>query len=201
MAGACGSTNLTSSSRCRRRQFSTALAQPWPVSPSPWAKMTVAVCLLGAGNSSGAARRGGGMVPAASASSEPARDESWLPRRAAEGAAARFWCEAAAEVGPWMSRARSRTAAVRSGCCGRRLVTKSIGWLGSRWRRGACQVEASTWSTCDVRLLRGCKVHCSLTLQGAARRRRKMTDPMAGRSLPVGCRRLLLCGAFYPMFV
>lgn len=49
--------NLTSSNLCLRLQFSTADAHPYPVSPNPWMKMTVAVCLAAAGNNSGGARR------------------------------------------------------------------------------------------------------------------------------------------------
>lgn len=56
MLGAWGRTNLTSSSFCRRRQFSTALAQPLPVSPRPWTKMTVAVWPAVAGKTRGALR-------------------------------------------------------------------------------------------------------------------------------------------------
>jgi hypothetical protein len=67
--GAWGSMNLTSSSFCRRRQFSTADAQPWPVSPRPWMNMTVAVCRATAGK-----RRGGADIvlgePGASPGSE-----------------------------------------------------------------------------------------------------------------------------------
>ena len=48
--------NLTSSRRWRRRQFSTAEAQPWPESPRPCTKMTVAVWRAVAGKRSGAAR-------------------------------------------------------------------------------------------------------------------------------------------------
>jgi hypothetical protein len=62
--GACGSTNLTSSSLCLLLQFCTADAHPCPVSPSPWAKMTVAVCFWGAGNTSGAVRRIADMAAA-----------------------------------------------------------------------------------------------------------------------------------------
>ena len=47
--GACGRMNLTWSSLWRRRQFSTTGAHPWPVSPRPWEKMTVAVCRAAAG--------------------------------------------------------------------------------------------------------------------------------------------------------
>jgi hypothetical protein len=48
--------NLTSSSFDRRRQFCTVSAQPLPVSPRPWTKMTVAVCRLAGGNSRGGKR-------------------------------------------------------------------------------------------------------------------------------------------------
>ena len=54
MAGAFGRTNLTWSSRWRLLQFSTADAHPWPESPRPWAKMTVAEWREIAGNESGA---------------------------------------------------------------------------------------------------------------------------------------------------
>lgn len=47
---------MTSSSLCRRRQFSTAEAHPWPVSPKPWMKMTVAVWREAAGKTKGAMR-------------------------------------------------------------------------------------------------------------------------------------------------
>lgn len=54
--GAWGKMNFTSSSLSLCRQFSTAEAQPWPVSPRPWKKMTVAVCLEAAGKINGAVR-------------------------------------------------------------------------------------------------------------------------------------------------
>lgn len=58
IGGALGRTNLTSSNRCLRLFIcSTASAQPAPLSPSPWMKMTVAVCLPVAGSTMGAARR------------------------------------------------------------------------------------------------------------------------------------------------
>jgi hypothetical protein len=41
--------NFTSSNFCRRRQFSANDTQPAPLSPSPWAMITVAVCFLTAG--------------------------------------------------------------------------------------------------------------------------------------------------------
>jgi hypothetical protein len=49
MLGAFGKMNFTSWNFCRRRQFSASDAQPAPLSPSPWAIMTVAVCLVTAG--------------------------------------------------------------------------------------------------------------------------------------------------------
>lgn len=49
--------NLASFNLDRRLQFSTADAHPWPVSPNPWMKITVAVCLEAAGNTKGGSRR------------------------------------------------------------------------------------------------------------------------------------------------
>lgn len=54
--GAVGSTNLTPSRRRLLRRWCTASAQPAPVSPRPWAKTTVAVCLPTAGTTTGATR-------------------------------------------------------------------------------------------------------------------------------------------------
>jgi len=54
--GACGRTNLTSSSLFRRIQPSTADDQPNPVSPRPCKNMTVAVCFAVAAKRSGFAR-------------------------------------------------------------------------------------------------------------------------------------------------
>lgn len=53
MTGALGKMNLTSSSLSLLRQFSTWNAHPWPESPRPCEKMTVAVCVLTAGNTNG----------------------------------------------------------------------------------------------------------------------------------------------------
>lgn len=53
ITGALGKMNLTSSSLSRRRQFSTWNAHPWPLSPRPCEKMTVAVCVLTAGKING----------------------------------------------------------------------------------------------------------------------------------------------------
>jgi hypothetical protein len=47
--GALGNMNLTSSNFCLRLQFSASDTQPAPESPSPWAIITVAVCLFTAG--------------------------------------------------------------------------------------------------------------------------------------------------------
>jgi hypothetical protein len=49
IVGALGKMNLTSSNLDRRRQFSARDTQPAPLSPRPWAMMTVAVCFLTAG--------------------------------------------------------------------------------------------------------------------------------------------------------
>jgi hypothetical protein len=53
--------NFTSSNFCRRRQFSANDTQPAPLSPSPWAMITVAVCFLTAGTIRAV---GGGIVAA-----------------------------------------------------------------------------------------------------------------------------------------
>lgn len=47
--GALGKMNLTSSNLDRRRQFSARDTQPAPLSPRPWAMITVAVCFFTAG--------------------------------------------------------------------------------------------------------------------------------------------------------
>jgi hypothetical protein len=47
--GAFGNMNLTSSNLDLRLQFSANVTQPAPLSPRPWAMMTVAVCFLIAG--------------------------------------------------------------------------------------------------------------------------------------------------------
>lgn len=57
IAGACGRINLTSLSLFLPCQCCTASAQPWPESPRPWMKMTVAVCRPEGVNTMGAARR------------------------------------------------------------------------------------------------------------------------------------------------
>jgi hypothetical protein len=49
IVGALGKMNFTSSNLDRRRQFSAREAQPDPLSPRPWAIITVAVCFLTAG--------------------------------------------------------------------------------------------------------------------------------------------------------
>ena len=49
IVGALGKMNLTSSNLDRLRQFSARETQPAPLSPRPWAIITVAVCLLTAG--------------------------------------------------------------------------------------------------------------------------------------------------------
>ena len=49
IAGALGKINFTSSNFCRRRQFSANPTQPAPLSPRPWAMITVAVCRFTAG--------------------------------------------------------------------------------------------------------------------------------------------------------
>lgn len=49
MAGAFGNMNLTSWNFWRRRQFSASETHPAPLSPRPWAMMTVAVCFVTAG--------------------------------------------------------------------------------------------------------------------------------------------------------
>ena len=49
MLGALGKINFTSSNFCRRRQFSASPTQPAPLSPRPWAMITVAVCRFTAG--------------------------------------------------------------------------------------------------------------------------------------------------------
>lgn len=49
IGGAFGNMNLTSSNFCLRLQFSASPTHPAPLSPSPWAIMTVAVCLFTAG--------------------------------------------------------------------------------------------------------------------------------------------------------
>lgn len=57
ICGACGKMNLISFNRCRFLQSSTASDHPWPVSPKPWMKMTVAVWRPMAGNTNGAILR------------------------------------------------------------------------------------------------------------------------------------------------
>lgn len=57
IAGACGRINLTSLSLFLPCQCCTASAQPWPESPRPWTKMTVAVWRPDGVNTMGAARR------------------------------------------------------------------------------------------------------------------------------------------------
>lgn len=59
IAGALGKINFTSSNFCRRRQFSARPTQPAPLSPRPWAMITVAVCRLIAGTMSAV---GGGIL-------------------------------------------------------------------------------------------------------------------------------------------
>jgi hypothetical protein len=49
IGGAFGNMNLTSSNFCRRLQFSAREAHPAPLSPRPWAMITVAVCFFTAG--------------------------------------------------------------------------------------------------------------------------------------------------------
>lgn len=49
IVGALGNMNFTSSNFCRRRQFSAREAHPAPLSPRPWAIITVAVCFFTAG--------------------------------------------------------------------------------------------------------------------------------------------------------
>jgi hypothetical protein len=49
MLGALGKINFTSSNFCLRRQFSASPTQPAPLSPRPWAMITVAVCRFTAG--------------------------------------------------------------------------------------------------------------------------------------------------------
>jgi len=49
ICGALGNINLTSGNFSRRRQFSAREIQPPPLSPRPWAIMTVAVCFVTAG--------------------------------------------------------------------------------------------------------------------------------------------------------
>lgn len=62
IAGACGRINLTSLSLFLPCQCCTASAQPWPESPRPWMKMTVAVWRPEGVNTMGAARRIDDMV-------------------------------------------------------------------------------------------------------------------------------------------
>jgi hypothetical protein len=49
MLGALGKINFTSSNFCLLRQFSASPTQPAPLSPRPWAMITVAVCRFTAG--------------------------------------------------------------------------------------------------------------------------------------------------------
>lgn len=49
IVGAFGKMNFTSSNLDLLRQFSASETQPAPLSPRPWAMMTVAVCFLTAG--------------------------------------------------------------------------------------------------------------------------------------------------------
>lgn len=56
IVGACGRINLTSLSAGFDRHSCAASIHPWPLSPRPWIKMTVAVCLPTASMMMGAAR-------------------------------------------------------------------------------------------------------------------------------------------------
>jgi hypothetical protein len=49
IVGALGNINLTSWNLFLRRQFSANETQPAPLSPRPWAMITVAVCFVTAG--------------------------------------------------------------------------------------------------------------------------------------------------------
>lgn len=57
ICGACGKMNLISLILWRFLHISTASDQPFPVSPKPWTKMTVAVWRPTAGNTRGAILR------------------------------------------------------------------------------------------------------------------------------------------------
>lgn len=78
MCGACGRMNLISFNRCPFLHIWTASDHPWPVSPKPWMKMTVAVWRPMAGNTKGATLRKGPVDEAAliAAVSVPGGDES-----------------------------------------------------------------------------------------------------------------------------
>jgi hypothetical protein len=65
IVGALGKMNFTSSNFCRRRQFSARETQPAPLSPRPWAIITVAVCFLTAGTMSAVGEEGGIVLVAA----------------------------------------------------------------------------------------------------------------------------------------